>query len=386
MRGIWAVVLATSACGFSARARDDGGGGNDSGSGTHDAAPVDAAPDAPPGQLCFGTLNLDRVCYPAASVPGGSRAYQGPFTLDLSNPAICTGNANAVAPLPGDPCIIAYGSITLTNAQLLIGGSRPVIFLATGAAGITVDAQSVINVSSILGGTGAGALASCEGTTAAMQKSGGFGGSFLVLGGTGGLGAGDQAADVGVPATVLGLPTVLHGGCPGGIGANNNFTTPNNGGGAVALVAPKVVLDGLVAAGGDGGYASNTNNAGGNGGGAGGMIMLDSPAISGSGELDAKGGGGGEGRGGNQPTSGAPGYYPANRFVESFGGATFNSTGGDGGNGGPRVVNIVMTVDTGGDGGVGTSAAGGGGGGGAAGLVTATSTIPGTITSAPAPQ
>ena len=216
-------MLATSACGFSARATSDGGAGNDSGSGTHDAAPADALPDAPPGQLCFGTLTLNRVCYPAASVPAGSHTYQGPFTIDPSNPAICTGNAGAIATLPGDPCIIAYASIALTNAQLTIGGPRPVIFLATAAAGISLDGQSVINVSSIQGSVGAGALASCEGTTAATQKGGGFGGSFLVLGGTGGIGSGDAATAGGVPATVLGMPTQLHGGCPGGIGGNDEF-------------------------------------------------------------------------------------------------------------------------------------------------------------------
>ena len=384
MRGIWAIVLATSACGFSAHARDDGGS-NGSDSGAHDAAPADAAPDAPPGQLCFGSLTIDRMCYPAASVPGGAHAVQGAVTIDTADPATCTGNANAIATVPGDPCIIAYASITLTNAQLTIGGSRSVIFLATGAGGISVDGSSVIDVSSTLGSTGAGALASCEGTTDATQKSGGFGGSFLVLGGKGGVGSGDQAADVGVPATALGMPTALHGGCPGGIGANNNFTTPNSGGGAVALIASKVVLDGLVAAGGDGGYASNQNNAGGNGGGAGGMIVLDSAAITGSGELDAKGGGGGEGRGGNQPTSGGPGYYPANRFVELRRRVVLEHRRRRRA-GRPRIVNIVTTVDTGGDGGTGTSAAGGGGGGGAAGLIKATSSLPGTITSAPAPQ
>lgn len=379
------VLVLLGACGFSAHARTDGGpGGSDSG----DAPMIDAAvPDSPPGQACFGTLAYTHVCYSTANVPAGSQTYGAGATIDTTGPGACTGNVHALQQLPGDPCIIAYDSIAFSAAgQLTITGMRPVIFLATGASGITMASGSVIDATSGNGNQGPAALASCPGATAANNKSGGFGGSFLSLGGNGGLGAGDQTGDPGVPATALAAPVALHGGCPGGIGGDNAVTAVALGGGAVALVAHGITLAGLVAAGGDGGATPTNNNAGGNGGGAGGMIVVDALVIAGSGELDAKGGGGGQGRGGNPPTSGTPGYFPANRLLESSGGATATSTGGDGGNGGPRTVNVVMSTDTGADGGTGTSAAGGGGGGGAAGVVIATSALPFGMTSNPAPQ
>lgn len=384
LRGVPAGVL-LAACGFSARARggDAGGGGLDA------AALTDGAvvADAPPGQMCFGSLGYTRVCYATANVPGGTQRYQVTDTIDTGTASICTGNVHALQQLPGNPCIIAYDTITFTGGgNLTITGTRPVILLATGASGISMASNSVIDASSRNGNTGAGAIASCTGTKEANGQSGGFGGSFTASGGAGGLGVGDNNGDLGGAATVLGAPAALHGGCPGGIGGNNSITTVAMGGGAVALVAATISLDGLVAAAGDGGAAPPGNNAGGNGGGAGGMIVLDSPSITGGGELDAKGGGGGEGRGGNPPTSGTAGYYPVNRLEESLGGSTVTSTGGDGGHGGPRIVNIVQTVATGEDGFAGTSGAGGGGGGGAAGVVIATSALPGLLTSNPAPQ
>lgn len=385
LRGLPVCVL-LGACGFSAHAR---GGDAAIGGGSDGAPMIDGAvlADAPPGQACFGSLAYTRVCYSTANVPGGTQRYQVTDTIDTGQPATCTGNVHALQQLPGNPCIIAYDTIALTGGgSLTITGMRPVIFLATGAGGITLASGSVIDASSRNGNVGAGAIASCTGTTAAQGQSGAFGGSFLSLGGRGGLGVGDSDSDRGVAATVLGVPVALHGGCPGGVGGNNTITTVANGGGAVALVAATISLDGLVAAAGDGGAAPPDNNAGGNGGGAGGMIVLDSPNVTGSGELDAKGGGGGEGRGGNPPTSGTAGYYPVNRLEDSLGGSTATSTGGDGGHGGPRVVNVVQTVNTGEDGYPGTSGAGGGGGGGAAGVVIATSGLPGLVTSNPAPQ
>jgi len=377
------VLCLLGACGFSAHARSDGGGG-----GSGDAPIGDAAvPDSPPGQSCFGTLAYTRICYSTPNVPSGAHTYSGGATIDTTMPTSCNGNANALQQLPGNPCIIAYDTITFSGAaQLTIKGMRPVIFLATGAAGITMATGSLIDASSGNGNQGPAALASCQGATAAKGQSGGFGGSFLSLGGAGGVGANDQMNDVGVSATALSAPAALHGGCPGGIGGDNAVTAPALGGGAVALVAHGIMLDGLVAAGGDGGVTPTIDNAGGNGGGAGGMIVIDALTIAGSGELDAKGGGGGEGRGGNPPTSGTPGYFPANRLLESKGGSTGTSTGGDGGDGGPRVINLTTTVDSGADGGKGTFGAGGGGGGGAAGVVIATSALPVGITSNPAPQ
>lgn len=382
MRGIWAIVLASSACGFSPRAAGDAAVG------VADAADApgvmaDALPDTPPGEVCFGTLAYDRICYLSADVPTGTKTYQIIVDVNTDDSPTCNGNTNLASTLPGNPCIIAAAEIRLeVNAELDVYGSRPLILLATAPQGIDVGAGTIVDASSNAIGAGPAAPAQCTGATVATQKSGGFGGSFLALGGKGGLGDGNNTASKGLPAPALSAPVMLAGGCPGGIGGTNNFQVVAPGGGAVALVAMTLTIDGIVAAGGAGGVTPTQDQSGGNGGGAGGMIVLDAPAISGTGEINAKGGGGGEGKGGNATTSGSPGYNPIDRAEDGLGGSTMGSSGGDGGHGGPYLDATAILTNTGADGGAGTSA-GGGGGGGAAGLVIATSPLPVLLTSSP---
>jgi hypothetical protein len=382
VRGPWtAVVLACGACGFSPHAAGDAALAADSDGATNITA--DAFPDAPPGEVCFGTLAYDRICYLVANVPSGTKRFQVVLNVNTDDEPTCTGDVNLAAAVPGNPCIIAAGDIALdAGAELDVFGSRPLILLATGPQGIEVAAGGVINAGADTISAGPGSPVQCAGTTAAAQKSGGFGGSFLVLGGKGGLGDGNNVQSRGLPAPVLAAPTMLRGGCPGGIGANNDVHTVAPGGGAVALIAMTITIDGLVAAGGAGGLTPNQDQAGGNGGGAGGMIVLDAPAINGMGELDAKGGGGGEGKGGNTSTSGSPGYNPIDRAEDGLGGSTVSSSGGDGGHGGPYLDAASVLSNAGGDGRDGTSA-GGGGGGGAAGLVLAKSALPVLLVSSP---
>ncbi len=382
VRGACAWLTAVAACGFAPHA----GGVNDDG-GTRDGATQDGPPvfldalaDAPPGQVCFGTLGLDHVCFAANQVPTGAKNVAVATPIDTGANGTCDANAIVDA---SNPCVIAADSITLAGTgQLHITGPRALILLATGPAGINLNSGALIDASSVTDITGAAALASCSGATAATAKGGGFGGLFTDLGGNGGDGDGDTGH--GLPATILPPPTTLHGGCPGGIGGNHNNATPASGGGAVALVASKIVLDGLVAVGGDGGKAPGNANAGGDGGGAGGMVVLDAAALSGVGEVDARGGGGGEGRGGNVGVDGYPGYYFINRTLEALGGSG-GSTGGDGGDGGPHGTAPTATL-FGADGGAGTSTGGGGGGGGAAGVIIVTSTATSAITYTPAPR
>jgi hypothetical protein len=344
---------------------------------------IDALPDTPPGEVCFGTLAYDRICYLAANVPSGTKTYQVIVDVDTDDGPTCNGNMNLAATVPANPCIIAAGDIELTGAELDVHGTRPLILLATAPQGITIDGSSLIDAGSNAVGGGPGSPDHCSGPTVAAQKSGGFGGTFLALGGKGGLGSGDTLTSKGLPAPVLAAPAMLEGGCPGGIGGNNDIHTPALGGGAIALIAMKLTIDGTVAVGGAGGATPNNNNSGGNGGGAGGMIVLDAPAINGMGELDAKGGGGGQGKGGNMSTSGNPGYNPIDRAEDGLGGANAGSSGGDGGHGGPYIDATSMPSNAGGDGRDGTSTAGGGGGGGAAGLVLVKSALPVLLVSSP---
>jgi hypothetical protein len=374
------VLPCVAACGFTPHAAgvpDDGA--------IHDDAPgdapqiLDAVPDAPPGQVCFGTLAFDRVCFMAPQVPTGTKNIFVSQSIDTNATGTCDTTATVSV---ASPCVIAADTIIITGTgQLHVTGLRPLILLATGAAGINLNAGALVDASSVTGVTGAAALASCAGGGAPAAKGGGAGGSFTELGGAGGNGDGDTGH--GVPATALGAPTSLHGGCPGAVGGNNNAAAAS-GGGAVALVASKIVVDGLIAVGGAGGHASGTGNAGGNGGGAGGMVVLDAPALSGVGEVDARGGGGGEGRGGNIGFDGTSGYNFFNRTIEAQGGAG-GSTGGDGGDGGPHGTAPAQTLN-GADGGDGTSTGGGGGGGGAAGVIIVTAASPTGITYTPAAQ
>lgn len=385
MRGIWTIVLVSSACGFSPHAAGDAAVGIADAADAPRATP-DALPDTPPGEVCFGTLAYDRICYLAANVPTGTKTYQVIINVNTDDSPTCSGNTNLASTLPGNPCIIAAAEIQLeVNAELDVYGSRPLILLATGPQGIHVGAGTIVDASSNDIGAGPAAPAQCTGATIAGQKSGAFGGSFLALGGNGGLGDGNTAASKGLPAPVLSAPVMLEGGCPGGIGGSNNFNQVAPGGGAVALVAMTLTIDGIVAAGGAGGVTPSQDQSGGNGGGAGGMIVLDAPAISGTGEINAKGGGGGEGKGGNATTSGSPGYNSINRAEDGLGGSTMGSSGGDGGHGGPFIDATSTLTNRGADGGAGTSA-GGGGGGGAAGLVIATSPLPVALTSSPLAQ
>ncbi|HET9989358.1 MAG TPA: hypothetical protein VFQ65_12595, partial [Kofleriaceae bacterium] len=270
MRGVWAIVLASSACGFSPHAAGDAAPIVDAADAP--GATADALPDAPPGEVCFGTLAYDRICYLSANVPTGTVTYQVIMNVNTDDPPTCNGNTNLASTLPGNPCIIAAAEIRLEiNAELDVYGSRPLILLATGPQGINVGAGTIIDASSNDIGAGPAAPAQCNGATIASQKSGAFGGSFFALGGKGGLGDGNNAASKGLPAPVLSAPAMLQGGCPGGIGGTNNFHQPAPGGGAVALVAMTLTIDGIVAAGGAGGVTPTQDQSGGNGGGAGGM-------------------------------------------------------------------------------------------------------------------
>lgn len=374
MRG-GVLLIVVAGCGFSpfgAGAHDDAPGNGS------DAVLGDAAFDAPPGQMCFGSFAYDRICYLDAQVPTGSRMFVLAEQLDTDG-TMC--DATAILP-PDNPCVIAAGSITFTStAAVRVTGARPLVLVATEAGGIAIAAGALLDASSVFTQIGAGSIPAekCTGATEATAKSGGYGGSFVALGGEGGDGAGDTGH--GIPATPFQAPlTELHGGCPGGAGGGNN-TTLAPGGGAIALVAQTIAIDGLVAAGGAGGHAPGNNNHGGNGGGAGGMIVVDSTALLGAGELDAKGGGGGEGTGGLVGIDGTAGYNFVNRAAESVGGSG-DSTGGDGGHGGPQ---IDLTL-AGAGGGPGVSAAGGGGGGGAAGVIRVTAANVPALVFEPAPQ
>ena len=365
--------MAVGACGFSPQAP---GAAHDAAAGSDvDAFVPQDVPDAPPGQQCFGSLAIARICYRIENLPAGPRTYMVADTINTDS-GVC--DANAILPA-GNPCVIAAGTITLTGiAALHVIGARPLVLVATEPGGIVMSAGTILDASSVFTQIGAGTspAASCTGSVDATAKAGGFGGTFVALGGNGGDGDGDTGH--GTPAAAIQL-TQLRGGCPGGSGGGNN-TSAAPGGGAIALVATTITINGLIAVGGAGGHAPGNNNHGGNGGGAGGLVVLDAVALAGGGEVDAKGGGGGEGTGGLAGLDGTAGYNFPNRAAESLGGSG-DTSGGDGGRGGPQ----TDLTRPGADGHAG-STAGGGGGGGAAGVILVTAANVPAITFEPAPQ
>jgi hypothetical protein len=377
VRGTWIIPAVVSACGFSPL-NADGARPIDAPDATMF---MDAPPDAPPDEVCFGTLTYDTVCYKkSVPLPTNTRNVNGDMTLHSDDVTLCDQNALGVTGV----CVISADKMIITGGSALrITGMQPVIILATGTGGINLNAASLLDLGSTSApAAGAGALATCAGATAASALGGGFGGSFVASGGMGGNDS--NGAGKGLPATVLGTPATLHGGCPGGAGSSpnaNQDAAAGNAGGGVVLIAQVITIDGAIVADGGGGKGTNVDGAGGGGGGAGGLVVLDAPSIKGNGEVNVKGGGGGGGAGGNNSGDGHPGYEPTNPLLDGLGGTDI-STGGDGGRGGPRFVNLAN--DPSGENGfvgVGTNTGGGGGGGGG-GVVVTTSTPASTLTGA----
>ncbi|GEM_PF-2002891 len=383
---IWTVVVTTAACGFSPGAATIPV--HDSAF-SEDAVATDAQlVDAGPNHTCFGTLAIDQVCFANADLPSTKLDVNAEITIDTDDVSP-TSKCGPATLSSGDPaCVIAVTSLTLSsNAKIHVVGSKPVIFVATTTIdkGINLDAGAILDASSVGGQVGAGATttACALGTTGKdpVDKGGGYGGSFIALGGSGG--KGDVGTSVGGSPPPI-VATRLRGGCPGGIGEGNEKPRAI-GGGVIALIANTMVNDGTIVVGGGGGAATATTLHGGNGGAAGGMIVLDAKLmLKGNGRVEARGGGGGQGAGGNanQGLGGGAGYDPTNVVFEGHGGNSIGTTGGFGGDGAPR----AGEMDVGGNGLIGTSTAAGGGGGGASGVIFTSITPNASLTFKPSPN
>src|SRR3954469_24384452 len=159
MRG-GVLISAVAACGFSPHAapigHDDAGGSADA------LVPQDVA-DAPTGQTCFGSLAIDRICFRNEELPSGSRTYTIAETI-TADAATC--DPTAILP-PGNPCVIAAGSITFVRgAAVRAVGPRPLVLVATEPGGITINAGALLDASSVFTQIGAGTYpaARCSGS------------------------------------------------------------------------------------------------------------------------------------------------------------------------------------------------------------------------------
>jgi len=327
-----------------------------------DAAPLDA-PDAPPGETCFGRASFT---YCIAGAPTAPLQLAQPMTIETSSQD-CTAVTT-----DGSACVLVGTDVTI-SARITAIGTRPLIVYATHT--LTVTAGGVIDVSA----TNVAGPAANLGCTAGMAPGagtgggGGAGGSFGSAGGPGGAGGGALG---GTAAAKRGPPNVLEGGCDGGAGAGTQ-TAPGvgggggPGGGAVLLVAEqRLEIAGTVDASGAGGISGNAKGGGG-GGGSGGLIVITAPTIVATGTVFANGGGGGAGAG---ATAGGNGASPTAPLMPALGGM-MPGGGAAGGNGAYATTAAAIGEKSG---------AGGGGGGGGVGVIRVLmGDLTGAITSPP---
>lgn len=338
---------------------------------------VDAPPDRPEPQRCFGSGSL-ALCLVDPPPERLIAEIGTTLTLDTT-PGAPTSRCAAYT--DGEPDLCVVGVELLQVDGVLQGiGTRPLVLVAS-----TVVISGSVSVASVASPmvTGAAAQpADCSvglGAAAAAPGGGGAGGTFGGRGGNGGNGSG--IANAGTSGAVQAAPARLRGGCQGRAGAGTAGAS-GRGGGAVAIFATSLTLDGRVTASGAGGAGGTTTGAtngnGASGGGSGGMILIDAASfvIGANGSVFANGGGGGEG--GGTPSPGNPGANATDPVVAAAGGMGGTASGGGGGAG------SVGTDLTGNNGKPGGGAAGGGGGAGGAGVIRfVTPPAPGAIVSPP---
>jgi hypothetical protein len=308
-----------------------------------------------------------QVCYP--QLPSSERSL--PTTLNTDTSSLCHSSQPMGWAGQGQPaaCVVIGTNLYVSNTTR-VAGSRPLVLFARESIVVagTLDASSKKS-----GSRGAASPAStCNAPVLAPGVGGGgAGGSFMTLGGDGGMGndgsPGGRSANTSTP------PTVLRAGCDGQSG-DGNTENVGYGGGAVYLVANgTLTIHGAINVSGSAGKGGE-DGTGGNGGGSGGMIVLHAPAIDAvGGRLVANGGGGASGGGSNQ--DGVDGSDPdvAMPLVSASGGAAMARSGGRGfATGSPATAGEGDTAaDT-----------GGGGGGGGGGYIRSSAALTGAQVSA----
>ncbi len=366
MQAWMACCLSVAACGYPPLDRLVG-----------DANSGGPPPDA---QACFGSFDLDKICF--SVIPSMPVTTAGDAPINTDDTAAC--NPNVTGANKDKYCVIAGAGFTLAAGKTIRAfGSKPLVLLST----TNVDLQGGVDVSShntgaMNLGAGANPSTSCANLLTATGNSGGFGGSF---GGKGGDGEGVDGSR-GIATLAVGFPTVLRGGCPGGDGGSSTAgATPGaggGGGGAVAIIAAtRIDFNGKINASGAGGLGGSALRCGGGGGGSGGMIVLDAPTITPgpTGLVFANGGGGAEGGAGpgagGVASMGLPGGESTGpKVVGTKGGGVSGGDGGDGGDG-----TAAATVNGAPAGGTSQHDGGGGGGGGGAGFTRAPGVTDGNI-------
>jgi hypothetical protein len=270
------------------------------------------------------------------------------------------------------------------NARLRASGSRALLIAVWDVA--TIHGEIDVSASFTAEGPGGagsttvfcGSAPTGNGGVAGTPATGGGGGAF---GGDGGRG-GNAASGEGLK---IPIPTIIRGGCAGGVGGGSTAATNatrGGGGGAVEIAARTsitVSATGNIEASGGAGRAGTAGFGGGGGGGAGGYVGLDSPSVTIAGVVAANGGSGGGGA--SDVANGTNGHNGLSRGTRATGGAGAVTS---------NVGTCVKGGDSSGSGGLdavnaGASPCGGGGGGGGGGYIliwSAQPAITGTVSPA----
>lgn len=354
------IALMVAGCGFQhGVASRDGGPGDGP-----DGPIVDAPPDAF-DPLCYGrapfTICLDAI--PTGNFGLGTVSTTGTTTCSSGN-----GTVMMVGQAPVSACVIAAANISMGSAIVGVSGDKPLVLIAETS--ITINAGTVLDVTSGQTGDGPGAnpTADCGGSASQAAGSdqnggagGGAGGSFGARGGGGGPGA-NGTGGVSDPAVTVPVGK-LRGGCRGGSGGDGDAGGPGgkaaggSGGGVVYLATHGTIsIDGIINASGGGGGGGQASKGGGGGGGSGGMIVIHTATLTvgAAGQIFSNGGGGGAGGGGG--SSGAAGGDGLALNMAAAGGMQNGGGTTSGGAGGFKSTPAGSATNTGNGG-----AAGGGG-------------------------
>jgi hypothetical protein len=332
-------------------------------------APPDAMPDAPRQDFGAGVWTVHVPTLPTQGV-------SLPAMIDTGTSALCSMDAAFVDASQPAACVIVGTTITM-GGNTSVRGPKPLVLVATDSVVIDHDLDVAAHRGQAVpaGGNWSGCGSATSGADRSNGGGGGAGGSFITKGGDGG--TGDNGSGLaGAAAPALGMPAILHGGCPGSHGGDGQQPAAGiaNGGGAIYIVAANsIMLSGLINASGSG-VVGDGHTAGGGGGGSGGMIVLYAPAIDASGKLLANGGGGAAG--GSQNTDGDDGSDEIIMMplVAPPGGAGPGGAGGAGSTNGTPGTGAADSL---------SNNAGGGGGGGGAGYIRSNLALTGGVYTPP---
>lgn len=348
---------------------------------------IDAPADAPPDASTFGDVDFMPTSEEYAA--SGNWTIGDDTTIDTSNLGGTTPPANTelvlgmqdngtqVAVLRARDFKVAAGD------TLRVVGSLPLVIIADHDVSIdgTLDlgARTVTpgaGGSAPFGGMGVGGHGTSGGNN---EDSGGGGGGF---GGPGSIGGtGNNVATGGTAGATYNAASLLGGSSGGGPPQLTGCTNKGGAGGGAILIYARNKLDvkGTINAGGGGGEAGlqcANNYRSGAGGGSGGLIYLQTPSLTGDGDLVANGGGGGGGtcsntNGGNaNATAGGDGALTA-----ATGGTGRGDCGANGGTGATQAAAPTSGTQV--------RINGGGGGGGLGRIIYRAPSLPANLTSSP---